>query len=95
MRAEERIRKRKEDGGGRRRSRGGHRGMSYTAKGGGAVYMYEVVRVHVKMCAGGARARAVDFREQAKQGSEIARGVWYMASAIIRGQDDAGPDHLP
>ena len=44
--------------------------MSYTAKGGGAVYMYEVVRVHVKMCAVGARARAFDFREQAEQGRE-------------------------
>ena len=59
----------------------------------------EVVRVHVGLRAVGARARVLDFREQAEQGSEIARGacVWYscMASAIIRGQDDAGPDHLP
>ena len=35
-----------------------------------AVYMYEVARVHVKMCAVGARARAFDCREQAKQGRE-------------------------
>ena len=32
--------------------------------------MYEVVRVHIKMCAVGARARAFDCREQAEQGRE-------------------------
>ena len=32
--------------------------------------MCEVVRVHVKVCAVGARARAFDCREQAKQGRE-------------------------
>ena len=59
-------------------------------------YHNEVVRVHVGLRAVGARARVLEFREQqAEQGSEIARGAWYMASAIIRGQDDAGPDHLP
>ena len=69
--------------------------VSFT-KGGGVGYHNEVVRVHVGLRAVGAHARVLDFREQqAKQGSEIARGVWYMASAIIRGQDDAGPDRLP
>ena len=68
-------------------------------------YHNEVVRVHVGLRAVGARARVLDFREQAEQGSEIARGAWYGVRhrvwsyvwhpRIIRGQDDAGPDHLP
>ena len=45
----------------------------------------EVVRVHVGLRAVGARARVLDFREQAEQGSEIARGAWYVASAIACG----------
>ena len=59
-------------------------------------YHNEVVRVHVGLRAVGARARVLDFRELAERGSEMPgeRGI-YMASAIIRGQDDAGPDHLP
>ena len=41
--------------------------------------MYEVVRVHVKMCAVGARARAFDSREQAEQGREKVQGACGMA----------------
>ena len=33
--------------------------------------MYEFVRVHVGMCAVGARARAFDFREEADEGSVV------------------------
>ena len=45
--------------------------------------MYEGVRVHVKMCAGGARARAVDFREQAEQGSaKVRERVWYALQCV-------------
>ena len=35
--------------------------------------MYEGARVHVKMCAVGARARAFDCREHAEQGRETVR----------------------
>ena len=37
----------------------------------------EVVRVHVGLRAVGARARVLDFREQAEQGSEMPGGVVY------------------
>ena len=43
--------------------------------------MYEVARVHVKMCAVGARARAFDCREQAEQGRATVRERWYGAAA--------------
>ena len=42
----------------------------------------EVVRVHVGLRAVGARARVLDFREQAEQGSEIARGACGLACGI-------------
>ena len=43
----------------------------YTRREVGAVYIYEFVRVHVGMCAVGARARAFDFREEADEGSVV------------------------
>ena len=45
----------------------------------------EVVRVHVGLRVVGARARVLDFREQAEQGSEIARGACGMARHRPRG----------
>ena len=65
--------------------------VSYTAKGGGAVYMYEVVRVHVGMCAVGARARAFDCHEQAEQGREKVSALGRMGRTYA---DDTDVVHL-
>ena len=40
--------------------------------------------MHIGLRAVGARARVLDFREQAEQGSEIARGACGMASAPLK-----------
>ena len=47
----------------------------------GAVYMYEVVRVHVKMCAVGARARAVDF-QTGRTGERESQGAYVVHVCI-------------
>ena len=65
--------------------------VSYTAKGGGAVYMYEVVRVHVGMCAIEARARVFDCHEQAEQGREKVSALGRMGRTYA---DDTDVVHL-